>query len=342
MNEFVNVPRPLLDWYQKNKRDLPWRKNSDPYRVWVSEIMLQQTRVEAVKEYYTRFLEALPTVQDLAECEEEKLLKLWEGLGYYSRVRNMQKTAVAVVEKYGGVFPSDEKTLKKLSGIGEYTAGAISSIAFGKRVAAVDGNVMRVLSRYAQNPMDISNLGYRAYLKERLEEIYPSEGVECSDFTQALMELGALICTPQVYRCEECPLKSSCQSYRYGTQEVYPVLPQKKEKKKEQIHVFLLETENGISVRKREGGVLKGLYEFPSFPLEKSWQDTLKGLGIQVVEERAHRTYRHIFTHVEWEMYTHYVRVKSSPFEEVSLVDIEERIALPTAFKRCLSIIREK
>ena len=264
MNRFERVPAPLIAWYRENKRDLPWRVNPTPYRVWVSEIMLQQTRVEAAKEYYLRFLKELPTVEDLAACEEEKLLKLWEGLGYYSRVRNMQKAAKTVVEEYGGQFPSDEKRLKKLSGIGEYTAGAISSIAFYKRTAAVDGNVMRVLSRYAEDATDISDLAYRKHLKEKLEEIYPKEGLACSDFTQALMELGATVCTPAVWRCEDCPLKNDCSAYKHGTQGRFPVVPQKKEKRKEKISVFLILTPDGIAVRKREKGVLKGMNEFPS------------------------------------------------------------------------------
>lgn len=251
MNEFEKIPTPLIAWYRQNKRTLPWRQTHGGYEVWVSEIMLQQTRVEAAKEYYLRFLKELPRVEDLAACSEEKLLKLWEGLGYYSRVRNMQKAAKKIVEEYGQ-FPSDEKTLRSLPGIGEYTAGAISSIAFYKRAAAVDGNVMRVLSRYAENPTDISKAEYKRYLKEKLEEIYPEEGEGCSDFTQSLMELGALVCTPSVWRCESCPLREDCSARRNATQANFPVLPEKKAKRKEKLYVFLLSTPTGLAIRKRK------------------------------------------------------------------------------------------
>lgn len=338
MNEFAGITAPLIAWYQQNKRDLPWRIQATPYRVWVSEIMLQQTRVEAVKEYYVRFLETLPTIEDLAFCEEEKLLKLWEGLGYYSRVRNMQKAAKIIVEKG---FPSTEKELCRLPGIGEYTAGAISSIAFFKRVAAVDGNVMRVLSRYAENPTDISTPSYKRYLKERLEEIYPEEGVLCSDFTQALMELGAVICTPQVYRCEQCPLKGGCASYKNGSQEFYPNIPQKKEKKKEELFVFLIETEKGFCIRKRESGVLKGMNEFPSKKKgEKAIDEILKGWGIEEYQTISKRGFSHIFTHIAWEMECIHIRTKYAPFDCYTIEKLQEEVALPTAFKQLLSMIK--
>lgn len=339
MNEFERIPAPLIKWYRENKRDLPWRINPTPYRVWVSEIMLQQTRVEAAKEYYLRFLSALPTVQDLAACDEEKLLKLWEGLGYYSRVRNMQKAAKTVVEEYGGKFPNDEKLLRKLSGIGDYTAGAISSIAFLERVAAVDGNVMRVLSRYSENPTDISDIKFRQYLKEKLEQIYPEKGQACSDFTQALMELGALICTPMAWRCESCPLKADCKAYKGATQEKFPVLPEKKAKKKEKILVFLIRTKEGIAVRKRENGVLKGMNEFPSEKAEKSVEEILNGWGVSEFALVKRKKFSHIFTHIEWEMDCVLVDAEYSPFTAYSLRDINEKVALPTAFKQCLKML---
>ena len=215
------IAAPLLEWYRANKRALPWRENPTPYRVWVSEIMLQQTRVEAARDYYLRFLRELPDVEALAECEEDRLLKLWEGLGYYSRVRNMQKAAKLVVEKYGGDFPREEKALKALPGIGEYTAGAILSIAYGLPVPAVDGNVFRVLSRLSENPTDISEPAYRNYLAEKLRAAYPRDGAGCSDFTQSLMELGALVCTPRSPSCAKCPLNGLCRAAAHGTQTRY-------------------------------------------------------------------------------------------------------------------------
>ena len=214
---FARIPAPLIDWYRKNKRQLPWRENPTPYRVWVSEIMLQQTRVEAAKEYYLRFVGCLPDVKALADCEKEKLLKLWEGLGYYSRVRNMQRTAKILCGQWGGRFPEEEKALRALPGIGDYTAGAILSIAFGQPVPAVDGNVFRVMSRLTENPTDISEPRYKSYLKEKLSAVYPPAGQGCSDFTQALMELGALVCKPLSPACGQCPLFSLCRAAEHGT-----------------------------------------------------------------------------------------------------------------------------
>ena len=259
---FECIPAPLLAWYDKEKRDLAWRKNSDPYRVWVSEIMLQQTRVEAVKEYYDRFMRELPTVEALAEADEDKLLKLWEGLGYYSRARNLQKAAKEVVARGG--FSSEPKELQKLPGIGGYTAGAIASIAFGKRAPAVDGNVFRVMSRLTENPTVISEPKYKAYLEEKLKEIYPEEGVRCSDFTQSLMELGALVCKPLSPLCGVCPLSELCRARKNGTQADFPVLPEKKEKRKEEIFVFLLVDNEGVYIERRKTGLLKGMYGFPA------------------------------------------------------------------------------
>ena len=335
--EFDRIPAPLISWYRANKRDLQWRENADPYRVWVSEIMLQQTRVEAVKEYYARFLSALPTVQALAECSEELLMKLWEGLGYYSRARNLQKTAKIVVEVYGGKFPQTKAELLKLPGIGEYTAGAIASIALYKREPAVDGNVFRVISRLSENPTDISEPKYRAYLTEKLREVYPEEGVACSDFTQALMELGAMVCKPQSPECGVCPLAEICRSNRNGTQDKYPVLPEKKQKRREQVCVLLISTPSGVAIRKREEGVLKGMYEFPSF-IGVSAQEGLERLGVTdfTVVKTAKAT--HIFTHIAWDMRITLVKAQKVDLPTYSLAEIQEKISLPTAFRQCLKI----
>ena len=338
--DFHLIPAPLLSWYRANKRDLAWRVNPTPYRVWVSEIMLQQTRVEAVKEYYDRFMRELPTLSDLANCEEEKLLKLWEGLGYYSRVRNMQKTAKLVVENYGGEFPEDEKALAKFPGIGAYTVGAIRSIAFGKKAPAVDGNVFRVISRITENPTVISDPAYRKYLETKLKEVYPDEGEPCSSFTQALMELGALVCKPQTPDCALCPMQEICLAYNHGTQSEYPVLPEKKAKKSEKLYVFLIRTKGGISVRKRAEGVLKGMTEFPSEKAEKSFEEILKGWGVYEFTVENRKKFTHIFTHIKWEMDCILLNAKTSPFEEKSLEQIENEVSLPTAFRQCLSIVK--
>ena len=337
---FFRITEPLLKWYRKEQRILPWRENNDAYRVWVSEIMLQQTRVEAAKEYYIRFLNALPTVFDLAACEEEKLLKLWEGLGYYSRARNLQKTAKIIVESYGGQFPKTKKELLALPGIGEYTAGAILSIAHYLPTPAVDGNVFRVISRLTENPTDISEPKYRAYLTEKLEGIYPKAGRACSEFTQSLMELGAMVCKPQSPDCELCPLKSICRSFANGTQESYPVLPAKKEKRKEQVTVLLILTDKGIAIRKRETGVLKGMNEFPSF-MGKSKEESLKELGVENYETLATGKFTHIFTHIAWDMTAYLIKTDKVDLPCYLEEELDEKISLPTAFKQCQKLLKE-
>ena len=338
---FERIPAPLLSWYKEHKRDLAWRVDPTPYRVWVSEIMLQQTRVEAVKGYYDRFMKELPTVYDLANVKEEKLLKLWEGLGYYSRARNLQKTAKTVVERFGGVFPEDEKELLKLSGIGAYTAGAIASIAFHKRAPAVDGNVFRVFSRLTCNPTVISEPKYRPYVAETLREVYPPEGQACAEFTQALMELGAIVCKPQSPVCDKCPLAELCESKKANAQTAYPVLPEKKAKREEQVFVFVIETKDGVCVRKRTAGVLKGMYEFPSHVAKvgDTPETVLKEWGVTGFSFRTERKFTHVFTHIRWEMLCFSVVAESAPFERYSREELANEISLPTAFRQCLEII---
>ena len=342
--DFRLIPAPLLSWYGQEKRDLPWRKNPTPYAVWVSEIMLQQTRVEAVKEYYLRFMKELPTVEALADCEEEKLLKLWEGLGYYSRVRNMQKTAKRLTAYYGGVFPDDINALTDLPGIGSYTAGAISSIAYGKPTPAVDGNVFRVASRLEENPSEISDPKYRRYLEEELQKVYPKEGQACADFTQSLFELGALICKPKNPDCGNCPLNTLCRARKHGTQAVYPVKKAKKEKRVEKVFVFLIETPEGFCIRRREEGVLKGMNEFPSKVVfdGESAEAVLNEWGMYEFTEIKRENYVHIFTHIRWEIVCVHIKAESAPFDAYTLAEIEESVSLPTAFKQCLKTVYEK
>ncbi len=340
--DFLTIREPLLAWYAKEKRTLPWREAPTPYRVWVSEIMLQQTRVEAVKEYYLRFMQALPTVEDLAECEEEKLLKLWEGLGYYSRARNLQKAAKKIVGVYGGQFPSNVAQLKDLPGIGSYTAGAIASIAFGLPTAAVDGNVFRVCARLEENDSVISDPKYRKYLEERLSTIYPVGEEECSAFTQSLFELGALVCKPQTPSCPLCPLQAVCRANREGTQSQYPVLPAKKAKRREKVYVFLIQTPTGYCIRRREEGILRGMNEFPSRVYEdgERVENILNEWGMYEFTEISRRPFKHIFTHIFWEIDCVWVQAENAPFDTYTLEEIEESISLPTAFKQCLKILR--
>ncbi|MBR2646554.1 MAG: A/G-specific adenine glycosylase [Clostridia bacterium] len=340
---FQRIPAPLLSWYQQHKRDLPWRENPTPYRVWVSEIMLQQTRVEAVKEYYARFMSALPTVEDLAVCAEEKLLKLWEGLGYYSRVRNMQKTAKILVNEYGGEFPQDIALLKKLPGIGSYTAGAIASIAFGQPTAAVDGNVFRVAARLEENPTVISDPSYRKYLEKELSAVYPNTKEACSAFTQSLFEVGALLCKPQSPECAVCPLKELCGAYLHGTQRDFPVLPQKPPKRNEDVFVFLIETPQGFCIRRREEGVLKGMNEFPSHVIKngETAENILNEWGMYEFTEVKRQKYTHIFTHIRWNMTCVWVKTDVAPFDAYTVGEITETVSLPTAFRQCLGALKD-
>lgn len=340
--DFQQIPAPLLSWYRAEKRDLPWRKDPTPYRVWVSEIMLQQTRVEAVKDYYLRFMQALPTVEALAKCEEEKLLKLWEGLGYYSRVRNMQRAAKLVVALYGGEFPRDLEGLKSLPGIGSYTAGAIASIAFGVPTAAVDGNVFRVASRLEENSTVISDPKYRKYLETALSAVYPDNPKDCSAFTQSLFELGALVCKPQNPDCARCPLNTLCRAYRHGTQKKYPVLPEKKGKRKEKVYVFLIQTPEGYCIRRRESGVLRGMNEFPSHVVygDETPENILNEWGMYAFTEIKREKYTHIFTHIHWDMTCIWVQTDHAPFDAYALDEIEESVSLPTAFKQCLKTLQ--
>ena len=220
--ELHEMAEPLTGWYRKYHRDLPWRHHPDPYRIWISEIMLQQTRVEAVKGYYDRFLQALPTVKDLAEAPEDKLLKLWEGLGYYNRVRNMQKAAIQIMEEYGGEFPADYEKILELKGIGSYTAGAISSFAFGIPKPAVDGNVLRVVTRVLADDADIMKQSTKKRLEKAIEEVIPADAA--SDFNQGLIELGAIVCVPNGEpKCGECPLKNICRAEKEGMTDKLPV-----------------------------------------------------------------------------------------------------------------------
>ena len=342
--EFQRIPAPLLSWYGAHKRDLPWRNNPTPYEVWVSEIMLQQTRVEAVREYYIRFMNALPTVEDLAFCEEEKLLKLWEGLGYYSRARNLQKAAKQIVNEYGGEFPQTKEGLLKLAGVGSYTAGAISSIAYGLPEAAVDGNVFRVASRLEENPTPISDPKYRKYLEETLSAVYPQSKKACADFTQSIFELGALVCKPRNPDCALCPLNTLCRAYQNGTQALFPVLPQKKAKRQEKVFVFLIETPQGFCVRRREEGVLKGMNEFPSAVVfdGETPENILNDWGVYAFTEIKRKNYVHIFTHIRWDITCVWVQTDYAPFDAYALDEIEESVSLPTAFKQCLGILNNE
>lgn len=335
------IVKPLLQWYDKKARELPWRVDVQPYRVWISEIMLQQTRVEAVIPYYNRFMDAFPHIKDLADAEEEKVLKLWEGLGYYSRARNLKKSAEIIRDKYNGEFPKEYKEILKLLGIGKYTAGAISSIAYGMPYAAVDGNVLRVISRICESDSDIGDEKFRNQMKEELERIYPHS--YCSQFTQSLMELGAVVCIPNgAPKCEECPLNEGCGAFQNNSWNKYPVKNQKVKRKKINKTVLLLYCNGKVAVQKKQGeGLLAGLYEFPNIDIEMKETDIQRWLNdksIESIQIQKYKKVKHIFTHLEWDMCCYKVecRTDAECYEWFSAEELQNNLPLPTAFRKCL------
>ena len=304
--------KPLLGWFAGHARVLPWRLDPTPYKVWISEIMLQQTRVEAVKPYFERFIKELPDIPSLSSCPEDRLLKLWEGLGYYNRVRNLQGAARQIEERYGGEMPSDPGELRKLKGIGPYTAGAIASIAFGQRAAAVDGNVMRVLTRLTEDDTDITQQGFRKQLEDQLIRVMP-EG-KCGAFNQALMELGATVCVPNGDpQCTVCPWSGICLAHKNGRETDYPVKSGKKPRRIEEKTILLIQDGDRTVLRKRpEKGLLAGLYEFPSekgYLSEAEAVKCVEKMGFSPLRIQLLADAKHIFTHVEWHMKGFLIRV---------------------------------
>lgn len=338
MEIYGSLPGAILPWYLENRRDLPWRRDREPYHVWLSEIMLQQTRVEAVKGYYTRFLEALPTIQALAEAEEELLHKLWEGLGYYSRVRNLKKAARQVVEGYGGEFPGEYEKVLGLPGVGEYTAGAICSIAFDLPTPAVDGNVLRVTARLTDNDTPIDLPARKMAVRQALEAVYPAQA---GDFTQALMELGATLCGPnRKPECGRCPCQAFCRGFQNGTAERLPVKSPKRERRVEDKTVFILSCGGRFALEKRpEQGLLAGLWQFPNCPGRLETGDALaqvEEMGLRPREILRQVERKHIFTHIQWQMRGVYIEVAepAGSFCWRTEEEIDREAALPTAFRQ--------
>lgn len=353
MNEHILKQgiQPLLAFYDSGRRVLPWREEPTPYHVWVSEIMLQQTRVEAVKPYYDRFMKALPDISSLAKAQEEQLLKLWEGLGYYNRVRNMKKAAELMVAQYGGQMPSSYEEILALPGIGSYTAGAVSSIAYGIKRPAVDGNVLRVLARLRVDDRNIMQQSVRKSVEEELLAVMPDE--RPGDFNQALMELGAMICTPNgAPKCAECPWEKLCKAHLTGRETQFPHKPPKKERTIEQKTVLIIKDENKAALMKRpETGLLAGMYEFPNVAGHLSEDEVLcylKEKGLSVLRIEPLPASKHIFTHKEWHMTGYAVRVDElakRSGEELLFVEqreARERYPIPTAYRAYLKVFLEE
>ena len=337
---------PLLAWYRACGRNLPWRRTRDPYPIWVSEIMLQQTRVAAVLGYYARFLAAFPTVEALAAAPEEQLMALWQGLGYYSRARNLQRAARIMAER--GRFPSTYEDLLALPGVGDYTAGAIASAAFGLPCPAVDGNVLRVAARLTDFHGDILSPAVKTAVRQALSRVLPAEQEDLRIFNQAMMDLGATVCPPNgPPQCDGCPLTPLCLGRERGTAEALPVRGKKKPRRAEERTVLVLLRQGKTALRKRpEEGLLAGLWEFPNLPgaLEEcAVAQALSDWGLTVLDWRSRAGVKHLFTHVEWRM-TGYVLTVAGPGPEDFFWadgDALARHAVPSAFARYRALAAE-
>lgn len=339
------LPAALLPWYDRCKREMPWRGAADAYAVWVSEIMLQQTRVEAVRGYFVRFMEALPTPQALAQCPEERLMKLWQGLGYYNRARNMQRAARMVVEQHGGKLPQSYEALAALPGIGDYTAGAVASIAYGLPVPCVDGNVLRVLSRILANGEDVSRPPVKAAYRALAQAMIP-EG-RAGDFNQSLMELGATVCLPNgAPLCESCPAAPLCRARLAGTQTDYPVKPPKAARRVEQRTVLLAVHAGRVLLCQRpQRGLLAGLWEYPAAPGWLSPEETTAfaaRFGTPAAAPVPLGGAKHIFTHLEWHMRGYAVPLLNAQEGVWATPDeLAASYALPSALRAYTAQVRE-
>ena len=371
--DFKQIVKPLQVWFDGHARVLPWRENPTAYYVWISEIMLQQTRVEAVKPYFQRFITELPDVKSLAECPENRYLKLWEGLGYYNRVRNLNAAAVEIIETYDGFIPQSYEELLKLKGIGSYTAGAISSIAYNQPVPAVDGNVLRVISRVCADDSDIMKQSVRTAMERKLRELMEgmTDVLIPRKFNQALMELGAMICVPNgAPHCEECPWQAFCEARLQNRIAELPVKKKAKARRVEEKTVFVICDGEKVALHKRGSkGLLAGLYELPNCEGKKSQEEALayvKEIGCKPIRIRELTEAKHIFSHIEWRMSGYAILVEEAGFaaegepeagngrtpEEkadgegglifVDAWDARERYAIPSAFSAYAGYLKKK
>lgn len=337
----------ILDWYRKNRRNLPWRKDCNPYHIWISEVMLQQTRIEAVIDYYHRFLKKLPSIEDLAVVSDDDLFKLWEGLGYYNRARNLKKTAQIIVNQYHGKFPCEYQELLSLPGIGDYTASAIASICFKQKKATIDGNVLRVYSRFYNSNLDIGLLKTKREIARKIEKIIPNES---GDFNQALMEIGEVLCIPNgTPHCENCPLNCRCLASKYKNYSLFPKKQEKRKKRVLEYTVLIFVFKNTYAISKRENkGLLHQLWQFPNIEgirTKKQVEDYLKSVNIAYLKIKKFITNTHIFTHQKWKMISYYIELER-PIENnqmlfLSIDRIIKGYAIPTAFQPFLKGIIE-
>ena len=341
-----NISDILLDWYARHGRDLPWRRTRDPYRIWLSEVILQQTRVAQGMDYYLRFTERFPDVGSLAAAPEDEVLKLWQGLGYYSRMRNLQKAAKVIVSDFGGELPRTCASLKTLPGIGDYTAAAIASINFGEPVAAVDGNLLRVAARVSGCGEDIMDAKVRRLFRQRLDAAIDAN--RPGAYNQAMMDLGATVCLPNgAPKCEICPARMMCEAYKNGLTEVLPVRAKKKARKIEERTVLLLFQNGKAALRKRaDTGLLASLWEFPSVlgNLDEAGVSlALAQMGLSAKSIEPAGSAKHIFTHIEWEMKGYFADVTGET-DDLFWADAAafDAAAIPTAFKKFAALVRAR
>lgn len=343
------LAEPLVSWYRVHRRNLPWRNTGNPYHIWVSEIMLQQTRVEAVRPYYDRFLKEFPTVKELADAREDKLLKVWEGLGYYNRVRNMQKAAKQIMIDHHGKFPDTYEEILSLAGIGSYTAGAITSFAYGQRKPAVDGNVLRVITRITADDSDIMKQSTKKHIEEELQEVIPKEAA--GDFNQGLIELGATVCVPNGEpQCARCPVQHICEARKQGRISQLPVKTKAKERKIEKKTILVFYDNDKIAISKRPGkGLLAGLYELPGIPGHLNQREVTeysKSIGLMPVRIKKLSDAKHIFSHVEWHMTGYAVQVdelektNEKGFLFIHPDEIRDAYPIPAAYDAYMPYVR--
>lgn len=340
--DWKQIKKSLLTWYQCNQRDLAWRRTKNPYEIWISEIMLQQTRVEAVKDYYKRFLDELPDLESLSQVDDERLLKLWEGLGYYNRARNLKKAACTIMTEYNGLFPSAYDDVLSLSGIGEYTAGAICSICYDAKTPAVDGNVLRVMTRLSNWNAVIDDLSTKREARQMLLCLY--ETGDCGKLTQALMELGAMVCVPNgAPHCEACPWQELCVAKKEQLIDQIPVKTKAKKRRIENRTIFIIRQGDTVAIQKRPNkGLLAGLYELPGAEGSLSEQEALEwvkeqGYGPLYIKKLPDS--KHIFSHIEWHMTGYLIKIEDTEIKKapekhifVDAVTATEKYAIPSAF----------
>lgn len=333
-------------WYQQNKRDLPWRKDNNPYHIWISEIMLQQTRIEAVIPYYERFITTLPTIHDLATIDEDKLLKLWEGLGYYSRAKNLKKAAQLIVQSYQGKFPTEYVEILKLPGIGEYTASAISSICFNQKEVTIDGNILRVYTRFFNDTRNIDDSKVKKEIRQSLMKIVPNNA---GDFNQGMMELGETICLPKGNpKCLQCPLNKKCLAYKNNTYLSLPVRKKKIEKKEEIYTVLLYQYQNKYALyQRKEESLLQNLWSFPQLKGNINKKELVSYLEKNTISYKNIQNdinYTHIFTHKKWIMQSYKITLQSKdnlPYPFYTLQEIETNHALASAYQPFFQSLKE-